>query len=229
MTGAPVGGLRLTMAMVSGAIVTCVALNGCGATAGEQSPSPTAPTGSAPEQVSPTSAAPPAPAAATVTVTPTVVVTVTNAATVPPETPSAPALPSPPQDDIGTIAFWLDSRGAPATLTARTRNADGTVTITGVIDEQGADEYCQRYEQAAGAELQACIAKVVAEQGTFVHEATADCLSGTLTTNGPGGGTFTPLGDDTWQDVNSGQVRNSSSAGGGGTLTLQYELACRGQ
>jgi hypothetical protein len=127
------------------------------------------------------------------------------------------------------MSYALSSKGPKATLTSRTKNADGTLTITGVVDEQGADEYCQRYELATGADLPACIAKVVTEQGTIVHQATADCASSTLTTNGPGGGTYTPVGEYTWQNVDTGAVRDSSGAGGGFDLTSNYELACRGQ
>lgn len=211
--------LLAAVAVAAGTVTAC----GAGS-AGSGASSSSAPPTSGPP-TSATSAATPAPPTPTVTVTvpaPTPTVTII-------EQRPAPSIPAAPQDDIGSLTFVLSAHGPAATLTSRTRNADGTVTITGVIDESGAGEYCQRYERAAGAELQACIAKVVSEQGTLVHQATADCAAGTLTTNGPGGGTYAPLGNDTWQNVDTGEVRNSSSAGGGLVLTGNQALACRGQ
>lgn len=196
----------------------------------------TSPAGTASAAATPSVLVPPASPTATVTVTTTPTVESPSATVTATETvggaalaPEVPQPPQPPQDDIGALNYALSSKGPKATLTSRTSNADGTITITGVIDEQGADEYCQRYERATGADLQACIAGVVAEQGTFVHQANADCATGTLTTNGPGGGTYIPIGQYTWQNADTGGVRDSSSAGGGYDLTSNFELACRGQ
>lgn len=197
-------GKLLTALVAGGAIL----LTGCGG--GDERPASTESASSASVSGSPSATS--ASATATTSLSPT-----------PSDTQNQAGQPD--QTGVGTTWILLTGKGPFAVLQSRTREPDGRIRVTWAVTADTVNEWCLRYGLCTGGPDN------YINNDPATSWAIADCSAGTLVRpwgTDPAGSeqTLRRLDDNSWQDVATGNVLDSSNAGGGAVAESMWNAAC---
>ncbi|MCB0914909.1 MAG: hypothetical protein H6525_06405 [Actinobacteria bacterium] len=134
-------------------------------------------------------------------------------------------LSPPDQTGVGSTWILISGKGPFAVLQSRTREDDGRIRITWATTVDTANEFCFRYGLCTGGPDN------YIDNDPATSWAVVDCSTATLVRpwgTDPAGSeqTLRRQGPDTWVDVQTGAMLDSSSAGGGAVAESMWNAAC---